>query len=1420
MEWKTVNIFISSTFNDMHAERDYLVKNVFPELAEWCEDRKLRLIDIDLRWGITKADSEANNTVKKCLEGIDRCRPFFLCFLGQRRGWVPTKDETGKVDSVYRDDDNFFGNKSVTEIEIEHALLAPMYDLIKERKPNPAKHALFFFRENPFEENLDEAHRILYKNDGVIREGKNVLETDGALETFKNEVREKRGAINYNCRWNPKGKTPELRSEDNGLELSNGRIVDFKIQRKNIPEGYLLQLKKFYPSIADDTVFELKYVVLAGLIDEILSEFPDRESIILDVDDRYAVDLEQQEIFLHNTLEGFVPVPDIPEQLDGYIEGVNYIKNIPLLLTANAGLGKTTLLAQWVKESRENGKCTFVRFCGISDLASEQYDLWDSIFHERNIQAPSTLDELQQKIEQLLLEFSAKGDAIIVIDAIDQLPDGLNMLSWIPRSLPDNLFLIISAKSRDDEFSLLETHKSVFNHVSLLPVDEAKKKELIGKYLEKSLKALDDVHIAEICGINPENKAQQKASENPLYLKILLSELRIFGAFKQLGDQIKQYGNTPFDAFIQVFKRLEDEQTYDTLPPKEAVPFLFGLLCNARHGLTENELAFCLGEKFGKKDSVRGTIRYFIRQVRPFISSRSGRIDFLYDEFRKAAIKRFSDLKSDCNLLLVNCFLNDCDPDKNYSFNSDNIRALVELGYHTTEYNYAGGERLYSKLAYLDARCSNASTQLLLTELNRFESNICRGFFNIILRFQAILSNYPNSLFSICRAEKSSPVYLQTETLLSDGSWAKTWIDTKQLFLLQDTEIEAEEQQPSFSLKLIAESEQLVFNEACAFSPDAAILVFPKTLEQIHVFDMNAFDMLSCVIHVQPIRSVSVQFSFDSKYLAVTHEDTSIELFRLMFNQEGQLVQAVNMSQNILSYKPKRGFSSCGFSNRYFCFQPNENTIRAFDLTTSSFLDLFQTEQPFILDAVVPINDVILFSLRQGMYSAIYCYSHVNKVAERTELLEGAFARCSCTLNENHVSIGFSDNQVLIFDLSGNIVAERKLDATIKSICNFGQKLFILCHSDELLLWEWAANCIESVYVEKNENQHLNNVVSTKDNGIMAILGASIAKFEMGNDHKFNKAKKQIISMDEIPELIAAVSDGNNGISIQRNDSCSETIRLEKNTQYSACLTVDGTYLLSEYGRGYYLAPNQKLFEPIKEIGQTTRILKYCAATDGCVYYIDTLGHFCCGQSNFTYDLSRYQLSIFNMRALGNYVLLFGTAHGAQATQNASTGHEPLTGTLLIFQIIRTGLLCFCGERLFSAKYGIPIDAAFHPNTEQIYLMFNTPHSAKSKDFLHVCFGTKEEFISGKERHADVNIGRRGDNIPNTACAADSYLICYVGNVYAYDAMTLKYLAAIATNSSFNRLQITQHSSEYALALCNDSTEIKQIIINKKRKED
>ena len=87
-EWQTVRVFVSSTFRDMHAERDWLVKRVFPVLRERLEKHRLHLVDIDLRWGITEEQSDNDEVLDLCLKQIDECRPFFVGLLGERYGWL------------------------------------------------------------------------------------------------------------------------------------------------------------------------------------------------------------------------------------------------------------------------------------------------------------------------------------------------------------------------------------------------------------------------------------------------------------------------------------------------------------------------------------------------------------------------------------------------------------------------------------------------------------------------------------------------------------------------------------------------------------------------------------------------------------------------------------------------------------------------------------------------------------------------------------------------------------------------------------------------------------------------------------------------------------------------------------------------------------------------------------------------------------------------------------------------------------------------------------------------------------------------------------------------------------------------------------------------------------------------------------
>ena len=71
---RVVRVFVSSTFRDMHSERDYLVRFVFPELRERCAKRHLHLVDVDLRWGVTEEEAEQGKVLEVCLDEIERCR--------------------------------------------------------------------------------------------------------------------------------------------------------------------------------------------------------------------------------------------------------------------------------------------------------------------------------------------------------------------------------------------------------------------------------------------------------------------------------------------------------------------------------------------------------------------------------------------------------------------------------------------------------------------------------------------------------------------------------------------------------------------------------------------------------------------------------------------------------------------------------------------------------------------------------------------------------------------------------------------------------------------------------------------------------------------------------------------------------------------------------------------------------------------------------------------------------------------------------------------------------------------------------------------------------------------------------------------------------------------------------------------------
>ena len=133
---RVVRVFVSSTFRDMHAEREELIKRVFPQLRKICEQRGVTWGEVDLRWGITDEQKAEGKVLPICLEEIKRCRPYFIGLLGERYGWLPEEIPDELIDrepwlAEHRE-------KSVTELEIIHGVL---------NNPAMPNRACFYFRD-------------------------------------------------------------------------------------------------------------------------------------------------------------------------------------------------------------------------------------------------------------------------------------------------------------------------------------------------------------------------------------------------------------------------------------------------------------------------------------------------------------------------------------------------------------------------------------------------------------------------------------------------------------------------------------------------------------------------------------------------------------------------------------------------------------------------------------------------------------------------------------------------------------------------------------------------------------------------------------------------------------------------------------------------------------------------------------------------------------------------------------------------------------------------------------------------------------------------------------------------------------------------------------------------------------------------
>lgn len=489
--WRTRPVFLTSTFNDMQAERDHLQHVVFPELQERLRERRHHLEPIDLRCGVTtvtllEQHAKEMLVLKVCLDEFKRSRPFLIALIGDRYGWVPPEermqaavDEQGFATDVV--------GKSVTALEIEFGVLASLEQHRRShfyfRAPLPYDQmptdvaARYSDAHNPAIDPADAAERLLAMKERI--------EKDPRLE----------GRVHhYHAEWDAHG----LRAT--GLQAW-GRQV----------------LEDLWQDLDGET-----------------REFARQPLPTWREQEQWAL-----EEFIENRGRGFIGRAKFTKELCNLVNAPD--QEVPgwwgASVTGPAGSGKSALFAHLYRQLEPRDDVLLLAHAaGISPRANQVEAMlrrWIAqlalaLGSEDPLTETTDIDEVEETFRSLLTSASQNRRVVLLIDALNQFeptPRGKHV-TWLPTLWPVNARLIATAIP-GSQSKALERRDGVRPYpLPLLTTDEAD--HIAVAVCQRYHRELDDdVRAVLMSKRLPDG---HPTASIPLWLELALEELNLLDA--------------------------------------------------------------------------------------------------------------------------------------------------------------------------------------------------------------------------------------------------------------------------------------------------------------------------------------------------------------------------------------------------------------------------------------------------------------------------------------------------------------------------------------------------------------------------------------------------------------------------------------------------------------------------------------------------------------------------------------------------------------------------------------------------------------------------------------------------------------------------------------------------------------------------
>ena len=266
----------------------------------------------------------------------------------------------------------------------------------------------------------------------------------------------------------------------------------------------------------------------------------------------------------------------------------------PLLLVGASGSGKSALLANWVARWRADhpDDCILQHYIGGTADSADHWRLLTRVMAEIKRwtddpdPVPTDHDDLLREFPLWLAKARAKAEhdgvrCILVLDALNQLADQdhARLLGWLPEQPFFGPLRLVTSTLPGAALEAARQRGWTELPVQPLTVDE--RRRMIVDYLARFGKTLDAHQLDRLASAAP--------AANPLYLKILLDDLRVTGTYERLDERLTEYlaaADIP-TLLQQVLARYIRDYERDR---PGLVGEALGLIYAARHGLAEREL--------------------------------------------------------------------------------------------------------------------------------------------------------------------------------------------------------------------------------------------------------------------------------------------------------------------------------------------------------------------------------------------------------------------------------------------------------------------------------------------------------------------------------------------------------------------------------------------------------------------------------------------------------------------------------------------------------------------------------------------------------------------------------------------------------------------------------------------------------------